>query len=242
MSNDTKFVNCGDLVILSAELECVCGRTKERAHCPKCGRVKLYASSETVMKVASFTGDVVKDCVLYRCMGCGHKFSDLDWYFHCRAPKKIDFGAMKQKKQDQLKEYWLDRIRTERTFDYNTRAKCRAEAGFDPVDMQKLFQEAKKLINRPHKELTVEEQISFCKEEIDNVEYWIKMHPGEDHESAKDQIARAKVKIYALKHPNAESEASLKNKLESHMVNCNLCNILPDGQYCPEGQRIKNES
>lgn len=199
------------IIIMSESIECECGRTKEKAHCPKCGRTKLYAMSDREpAQMAS--GDVVKSCIRYRCIGCGHKFNDVEWYFNCTAPKKIDWAATKaQQKEAEIKEatrIWMLRIEAGERFDYNDRTKCKAQTGMDPEVMRQLLQHNKEILAKL---------------------------PAEKQEVVKRQAAINRGEIVE----NEEKDnKSLQDKLDDHMINCNKCNILPKGEYCEEGQKI----
>jgi len=51
----------------------------------------------------------------------------------------------KKKTEEQQREYienWMVRIKGKEQFSYNDRSKCRAQCGFDPVEMRKQLQDA----------------------------------------------------------------------------------------------------
>jgi hypothetical protein len=128
-------LEASSIIILSEEL-CQCERPKTKPHCPNCGRVKLYAYSDTTIAIQPKTGDFLINCKTFRCLGCGEKFNDAEWYFSCHAPKQIDWEATKKQRREAIKQDWYRRVATGEHFDFNTRQKCRAEAGFDPQDLK----------------------------------------------------------------------------------------------------------
>lgn len=136
-----KILERKDVILLSADIECPCGRLKDRPHCPACGRTKLYGKADTE-PARSPNGDVINNCKTYRCLGCAEQFNDVDWYFNCHAPIKIDWIATRAAQKAKLKEEWLRRVLSPEQFDWNTRQKCRAEVGFDPLEQRDLLQRA----------------------------------------------------------------------------------------------------
>lgn len=144
-----------ETIILTKERECTCGRTKEKIHCPSCGKVRTYGFSDTE-PVRLPNGDVLKDCRFYRCQACGLKFSDVDWYFNCTAPIRIDWAATKARIEADTKkaaqEKWMLRIEIGEKFDHNDRVKCKAEAGFDPEEMRFLINRTKQYKKPENKE------------------------------------------------------------------------------------------
>lgn len=149
-NNMPQILERDDVIILSS-LEtnvCKCGRLRDKVHCPSCGKSKTYGMADTMI-AATPNGDIVKGCKVYRCQACGQKFNDIDWYFNCRAPVKIDWEAtrarQKQEEQKAKQERWMIRIESGEKFSFNDRMKCKAEIGADPDDLRALMQRAKKL-------------------------------------------------------------------------------------------------
>jgi hypothetical protein len=145
-----------DIIVLSEVLECHCGRRKERVHCPACGRTKLYGSAHTSPIKLPNSQDVMQGCRTYRCERCGAKFNDIDWYFNCRAPKKIDFAETRKLQLEiakkEAQEKWMRRIQFGERFEHNDRVKCKAEAGFDPEEIRALMQHAEAMKKRLNQE------------------------------------------------------------------------------------------
>lgn len=203
--NTPKILDRKDIIILSANIECHCGRLKDKTHCPNCGRLRLYGMSETVM-AATPDGDIVKDCKVYRCVGCGEKFNDVDWYFKCHAPIKIDWSATKAKAAKELRDRklkeWTDRIRLGHHFDYNDRQKCKAETGMNLPEIQELMKAAMRYKPRV---LTNREKIAACENTIDNLSAYLNDHP--DDKETEEEIKRQQELLVKLKEEiNARSE------------------------------------
>jgi hypothetical protein len=176
--NIPKIYDRKDIIKLAEDIICRCDRPKHKAHCPECGKVKLYGMSETT-PAAMPDGNVISNCKVYRCTACGEKFNDVDWYFNCRAPKAIDWTATKKMQKEKLRESWMDRIVAGETFDWNTRQKCKAEVGFDPEQMRQLFKAAEK--NKPT-ELTHQQKIDKVKAQIINQKQDLIEHPQDTAE------------------------------------------------------------
>lgn len=63
--------------------ECQCGRRKTVRHCPSCGSTRIYGySQEQWLEREGQTPIKVR---LFRCIGCGHRFTDDERNF-CEAP------------------------------------------------------------------------------------------------------------------------------------------------------------
>lgn len=179
-TNIPKIYERKDIIRLSAELICRCDRTKEKAHCPCCGKVKLYGMSETT-PAAMPDGNIISNCKVYRCIGCGEKFNDVDWYFNCHAPIKIDWAATKAKQKQEILKGWQKRIQAGERFDWNDRQKCKSECGFDPEQVRI----AMKDMERIRKSKPQTSRIDEIKDEIQSVTLYMKDHP-EDTEAIKD--------------------------------------------------------
>lgn len=137
-----KFYERKDVIKLSADIECKCGRLKDRPHCPECGRTKLTGFADTIIAVIPNTLDTIKDARVYRC-ACGNKYNDADWYFNCHAPLKIDWEATKARIRNkniaELTNKWLARIQRHEHFSHNDRVKCKAETGQWPEDFKSML-------------------------------------------------------------------------------------------------------
>lgn len=63
--------------------ECQCGRRKSVRHCPSCGSTRIYGYSQE--QWLEREGQSPIKVRLYRCIGCGHRFTD-DERQYCEAP------------------------------------------------------------------------------------------------------------------------------------------------------------
>jgi hypothetical protein len=182
-----------DVIILSADIECLCGRLKDRAHCPVCGKIKLYGRAVTEMAMMP-NGDVVKDCKTYRCSGCAEVFNDVAWYFNCHAPKKIDMIATKKLQAEHIKNYWMERIATGEKFDYNTRTKCIAQSGLDPWAMQELMMNINLIKAKEPTQISNATKIERCKQQIATQEENLRLDPTNEDIPGNIEILRQKLR------------------------------------------------
>lgn len=120
-----------EVIKLSNE-NCRCGRVKNKPHCPNCGWSKLYAKAHRTVQILP-SEDILHKCVNYRCEHCGERFNDIDWYFNCHAPIKIDWNATRAEYRRREKEKfineWTIRVRQGETFKFNDYTQCRAQTG-----------------------------------------------------------------------------------------------------------------
>lgn len=211
MNQVPQIVHRKDIIQLGADISCKCGRTKERAHCPSCGRIKLYAMADNVIAIAP-DNIAVRECKTYRCLGCGEKFNDVDWYFNCHAPIKIDWAAtkkaQKEQRQKEATEKWLLRIEMGERFSYNDRTQCKAETGFDP----EVLRELNRALEIRKKQLTPEQ-----KDKI---------------EQTADKLRQQRAGL-----PVIDSNKKL-TPLQQHIENCNHC--MTNDELCPVGQKLQN--
>lgn len=200
-----KIVERKDIIILSAELKCKsCTRSKERAHCPECGKIRLYGMTETVPAATPDGEIIVSNCKVYRCTGCAEKFNDVDWYFNCHATPKVDWKATKEEMRKRKQEEWMLRIEQGENFSYNMRVKCMAETGFDPITIRRLKTDLKR---RPATaSLSLQQQIDKLRKQIQDDMKEI----GQDPES--DQIYIDNVKMLTEKLHKLEEQAEAETK------------------------------
>jgi len=130
--NVPKIYDRDEIIILSDDIQCNCGRAKNRPHCPACGSVQKYAQSER-MPAKLESGDVIKNVRIYRCIACGQKYNDIDWYFNCQLSPKVDVAATKklyeaQARKERLAE-WDIRIRAGEKFNYNDKTSFKSQCG-----------------------------------------------------------------------------------------------------------------
>lgn len=186
-----------DIIKLSSDIVCDCGRLKDRPHCPECGRTKLTGFADTIIAMIPGTQDIIKDARIYRC-SCGNKYNDIDWYFSCHAPKKIDWAATKKKhKNQQLQESiatWMDRIRAASRIgirlDHNDRVKCKAETGISVEDfitmMRNLDKDKKVADPRKIAKNAYDAHVELCQYCLSNIDHC------PEGQQLKDELDRLK--------------------------------------------------
>lgn len=167
-NNDSnpKMYNKAEIIKLGSDIPCPCGRWKDKPHCPQCGRAKLYARAEKHPALTP-SGDVIIDCTTYRCENCATKFNDIDWYFKCHAPIKIDWAAtkarFKQQQQEKAIADWIIRIKQNEKFGFNDHTQCRAQTG---VDLNSIINNVRDT-NRPVSTISKQERIELLKNWIE---------------------------------------------------------------------------
>jgi len=210
--SDTKdiapqFVERKDIIKLGADINCDCGRVKDRAHCPCCGKVKLYGKTGTIMVLIPNTLITVKDCKRYRCMGCAEEFNDVDWYFNCHAPKKIDWAATKQLARNRDLKEWIDYIKSHGRLGYNDRQQFERETGKDAREIEDLLIAAMK--RKPKTTMTTDEAIITLKDQLESTKLYMaeKAKTPEDIEDCLQDIKKLEEQIVQLEKIKEETKS-----------------------------------
>jgi len=100
------------------EEACVCGRSKERTHCPLCGKANFYALKKRIERPHPMTG-IMTSCTVYRCRGCNGNFDELEWHYNCKAP--VALHVHQRIKTEMTMEQWRKRAMSGEKFDENMR-------------------------------------------------------------------------------------------------------------------------
>lgn len=181
-----------DKIVLSIDIICGrCGRTKERAHCPCCGKIKLRGLAPTVFAQIPETNEIVKDCKTYRCDGCSEKFNDVDWYFSCHAPVKVDWKATKELQRKRSLKEWIDVIKSSGRLGHNERLQFKKETGRDAREVEDQIIRAIRFQSKTKVPMTPRETIVELKDRIENIQAALAdgaMKTSEDIEDALNQI------------------------------------------------------
>jgi len=89
------------------DITCQCGRSKDKVHCPICGRSKTYGYSNGITRAHPVTGEMDKNVRLFRCEVCGAKFDDFQWRYECHAP--LLSSILVKERQKMSMEQWRNR-------------------------------------------------------------------------------------------------------------------------------------
>jgi DNA-directed RNA polymerase subunit RPC12/RpoP len=112
---------------------CQCGRSKDKIHCPYCGRAKLYGYKNTIEKRHPVKGILTKDIREYRCQSCGRQFDDLQWQFDCHAP--LAAVVVRKENKEMTAKQWRDLAMSGKKFDGNMKRQFKkAMAGYEYDD------------------------------------------------------------------------------------------------------------
>lgn len=178
-----------DIIKFSNELECKCGRLKNKIHCPNCGRARVRAYANRTSPVAMPNGDIMNKCQAYHCENCGIKFNDVDWWFNCHAPLRIDWQATKEaykrRERERLRQEWNIRVEQGQRFTFNDHTQCRAQTGVEldeiisSVYMQKHAEErqAPPIIDGTQDLVDLTWRVEQTKKQIANNEEHLKTDP-----------------------------------------------------------------
>jgi len=111
---------------------CQCGRSKDKIHCPYCGRAKLYGYKNTIEKRHPITGLLAKDIREYRCQSCGRQFDDLQWQFDCHAP--LAPAVIRKETKEMTAAQWRDLAMSGAKFDGNMKRQFKKHVAYEYED------------------------------------------------------------------------------------------------------------